>query len=76
MVRATTTPVGKLVGMSSTPLTTQQRRRAERSAPPATADDRNVLVGMERPATPEELRAFVAREQTRIRSERGLPPAA
>jgi hypothetical protein len=52
------------------------RRRAERDALARTADDRTVLVGMKRPATPAELRAFVAREQARIRTERGLTPAA
>lgn len=67
---------GRISVMSSTPLTIAQRRRAERNAAPATADDRAVLVGMDRPATPDELRAFVAAEQARIRIERGLPPAA
>jgi hypothetical protein len=62
--------------MSTLPSTAAERRRAERDAPGRTADDRTVLVGMKRPATPAELRAFVAREQTRIRAERGLPPAA
>jgi len=56
--------------------TPEQRRAIERNAQPATTDDRTVLVGMDRPATPEELRAFVAREQDRIRGARGLPPAA
>jgi hypothetical protein len=31
---------------------------------------------MKRPATPAELRAFVDREQARIRAERGPSPAA
>lgn len=62
--------------MRSTPLTAEQRRRVERSAPARSADDRTVLVGMKRPATPAELRAFVDREQARIRGEQGLPPAA
>lgn len=48
--------------------------QAKRIATPPTDDDRNVLVGMNRPATPEELRAFVDRENARIRRERGLPP--
>jgi predicted metal-dependent hydrolase len=62
--------------MSSTRLTAKQRRRAERKAPARSGDDRTVLVGMKRPATPAELRAFVEREQARIRAEQGLPPAA
>jgi len=62
--------------MTGTRLTAQQRRRAERAGPSRGADDRTVLVGMKRPATPAELRAFVDREQARIRTERGLPPAA
>lgn len=62
--------------MSTAHLTAEQRRNAERNAPKATADDRTVLTGMDRPATADELRAFVAREQARIRAERGLPPAA
>jgi hypothetical protein len=61
--------------MDSTPLTPQERRRAERDAPVRSADDRTVLVGMKRPATPGELRAFIDREQARIRTERGLAPA-
>jgi predicted metal-dependent hydrolase len=61
--------------MDSTPLTTQERRRAERDAAVRRADDRTVLVGMTRPATSAELRAFIDREQARIRNERGLPPA-
>ena len=62
--------------MSKLSSTASERRRAERDAPGRTADDRTVLVGMKRPATAAELRAFVAREQARIRDERGLPPAA
>jgi hypothetical protein len=62
--------------MTTTRLTTEQRRRAERSAAERSADDRTVLVGMTRPATAAELRAFVDHEQARIRAERGLPPAA
>ena len=62
--------------MSHTPLTAQERRRVERAAPARSPDDRTVLVGMKRPATPAELRAFVDREQARIRTERGLTPAA
>ena len=56
--------------------TAEQRREAERTAAPASHDDRTVLVGMDRPATADELAAFVAREQARIRGERELPPAA
>jgi hypothetical protein len=67
---------GKMRFMSKVPSTASTRRRAERDGPARTADDRTVLVGMNRPATPGELRAFVAREQARIRTERGLPPAA
>jgi hypothetical protein len=67
----------KLVVVSPAPRTTaEQRRQAERVAAPASRDDRTVLVGMNRPATAEELSAFVAREQARIRVERELPPAA
>jgi predicted metal-dependent hydrolase len=62
--------------MDSAPLTAQERRRAERVAPVRSADDRTILVGMKRPATPAELRAFVDREQARIRTERGAAPAA
>jgi predicted metal-dependent hydrolase len=62
--------------MNHTPLTAQERRRVERVAAARSADDRTVLVGMKRPATPAELRAFVDREQARIRTERGLTPAA
>ena len=62
--------------MNHTPLTAQERRRVERAAPARSVDDRTVLVGMKRPATPAELRAFVDREQARIRTERGLAPAA
>ena len=62
--------------MNHTPLTAQERRRVERAAPARSADDHTVLVGMKRPATPAELRAFVDREQARIRTERGLAPAA
>jgi hypothetical protein len=63
--------------MSRTPLTTtDQRRCAERTAGAPTSDDRVVLIGMDRPATADELRAFVDREQARIRAERELPPAA
>jgi predicted metal-dependent hydrolase len=62
--------------MNGTPLTAQERRRAERVAPVRSADDRTVLVGVKRPATPAELQAFVDREQARIRTERGLAPAA
>jgi predicted metal-dependent hydrolase len=69
------TPASKLRFMDSTPLTAQERRRAERVAPLRSADDRTVLVGMKRPATPAELRAFIDREQARIRTERGLAPA-
>lgn len=47
---------------------------AKRVATPRTDDDRTILAGMDRPATPEELIAFVEREQARIRRERGLPP--
>lgn len=63
--------------MSQAPLSLdeQRRRAAECAAPHATADDRTVLAGMDRPATPEEFRAFVAREQARIRAERKLPAA-
>lgn len=68
-------PASKLQLMDRTPLTAQQRRRAERAAPVRSADDRTVLVGMKRPATPAELRAFVDREQDRIRAERGPAPA-
>jgi hypothetical protein len=60
----------------STRLTSEQRRRAERSAPPRSTDDRTVLVGVKRPATAAELRAFVDREQARMRSERGPSPTA
>lgn len=45
-----------------------------RVAKPPTDDDRTVLAGMDRPATPEELIEFVACEQARIRREHGLPP--
>jgi hypothetical protein len=69
------TPASRLRFMDSTPLTPQERRRAERDAPVRSADDRTVLVGMKRPATPGELRAFIDREQARIRTERGLAPA-
>jgi hypothetical protein len=62
--------------MSSTRLTAEQRRRIERSAPPRSAGDRKVLVGMKRPATADELRAFVDRELARIHAERDLPPTA
>lgn len=62
--------------MSHAPLTAQERRRVERAAPAPSADDRTVLVGIKRPAKPAELRAFVDREQARIRTERGLTPAA
>jgi predicted metal-dependent hydrolase len=62
--------------MNHTPLTAQERGRVERVAAARSADDRTVLVGMKRPATPAELRAFVDREQARIRAERGLTPAA
>jgi hypothetical protein len=67
---------GRIRSVRTLPSTAAERRRAERDAPTRTADDRTVLVGMKRPATPAELRAFVAREQARIRTERGLPPAA
>jgi hypothetical protein len=67
---------GKMIFMSTLSSTAPARRRAERDAPARTVDDRTVLVGMKRPATPAELRAFVAREQARIRTERGLTPAA
>jgi hypothetical protein len=53
----------------------QRRRGAERTAAPSTPDDRTMLVGMSRSATAEELRAFVAREQARVRAERELPAA-
>jgi hypothetical protein len=53
----------------------QRRRAAERTAAPPTPDDQSVLVGMKRSATPEELRAFIAREQARIRAEREQPAA-
>jgi hypothetical protein len=59
----------KLRSMGDT-LSAQERRRAERDAPTRSDDDRTVLIGMNRPATPAELRAFVAREQARIRAER------
>lgn len=62
--------------MSSTRLTAEQRRRLERTAPCPTADDRSVLVGMNRPATAAELRAFVDREQARIRAEQDQHSAA
>ncbi len=62
--------------MNGTPLTPQERRGVERAAPLRSVDDRTVMVGMKRPATPAELRAFVDREQARIRTERGLPAAA
>ena len=65
----------KMRFMHNTSLTAQDRRLAERDAPARSADDRTVLVGMKRPATPAELRAFVDREQARIRAERGLAPA-
>jgi len=68
--------IGKLTNMSTLSSTASERRRAERDAPARTVDDRTVLVGMNRPATPAELRGFVAREQARIRAERGLTPAA
>ena len=51
----------KLRLMNHTPLTAQERRRVERVAAARSADDRTVLVGMKRPATPAELRAFVTR---------------
>ncbi len=57
-------------------LTDAQRRLVEQNAAPRSADDRSILVGMDRPATPEELRAFINRENARIREERDLPPAA
>jgi len=62
--------------MTDSSLAAQQRRQAERDAPARTAEDRTVLVGMKRPATPAEVRAFVDREQARIRTERGLSPTA
>ena len=62
--------------MNRTLLTAQERRRVERAVRARSADDRTVLVGMKRPATPAELRAFIDREQARIRTERGLTPAA
>lgn len=67
---------GKIRVMSIIRLTANQRRRVERDAPARSADDRTVLVGMKRPATPAELRAFVEREQARIRAERDLSPSA
>jgi hypothetical protein len=67
---------GRIRAMRTLPSTAAERRRAERDAPTRTADDQTVLVGMNRPATPAELRAFIAREQARIRTERGLTPAA
>ena len=54
----------------------QRRRDQERNAPPPTDDHRSILVGMDRPATPDELRAFIDREQARIRAERGLTAVA
>lgn len=48
--------------------------QAKRIATPPTDDDRCILAGMDRPATPEELTAFLKREDARIRRERGLPP--
>jgi hypothetical protein len=66
----------RIEAMSKLSSTAAERRRAERDAPARTPDDRTVLVGMKRPATAAELRAFVAREESRIRTERGLPPAA
>jgi len=66
----------KIGSVSKLSSTVSRRRRAERDAPARTADDRTVLVGMKRPATADESRAFVAREQKRIRAERGLPPVA
>lgn len=53
----------------------QRRRAAERDAAPPTPDDQSMLVGVNRAATPEELRAFIAREQARIRAEREQPAA-
>lgn len=47
---------------------------AKRVATPPTDDDRTIIAGMDRPATPEEIIALVEREQARIRRERGLPP--
>lgn len=49
---------------------------ASRVATPPTDDEHNVFVGMDRPATPDELRAFVDRENARIARERGLPPTS
>lgn len=48
--------------------------RAMRIATPPTDDDRCVIAGMDRPATPEELMELIEQEQARIRRERGLPP--
>ena len=47
---------------------------AKRVATPRTDDDRTILAGMDRPATPEELVAYLEHDQARIRRERGLPP--
>jgi hypothetical protein len=47
---------------------------AKRVATPRTDDDRTILAGMDRPATPEELIAYLERDKDRIRRERGLPP--
>lgn len=77
MLLTPTDGVSKISAMSSNSrLTAAQRRRVERDALLRSADDRTVLVGMKRPATPTELRAFVEREQARIRAERGQSPSA
>jgi hypothetical protein len=52
----------------STRLTAEQRRRIERSAPPRSADDRTVLLGMNRPATYEEALEIVRELEEEIES--------
>ena len=69
-------PLAGKIRCVSPRLTDAQRRRAEQNATPRSADDRSVLVGMDRPATPDELRVFVERENARICDKRDLPPAA
>lgn len=48
--------------------------RGMRIATPRTDDDRSVIAGVGRPATREELIAFVEQESERIRREHRLPP--
>jgi hypothetical protein len=76
MIMAATKPANLYSASMNTRLRAEQRRRAERSAPPRSPDDRTMLLEATRPATPAELRAFVEREQARSRSEQGLPPIA